>query len=715
MNRQPAVKERLYHLLPRIYRQRDAENGEALRALMAVLERESAVVEADIETLYDNGFVDTCQEWVLPYIGELLGVRDLVDENSIVTSQRRRIANTIRYRRRKGIGAVLENVVYDVTGWHTRFEEFLGRISMTQSLANLRLDRGRVVDFRDRSALQQTGGPFDSWAHLLDMRSIHKDRHSSAHKRGKYGIHNVGLFLWRLQSYEAAGQTAQAASDHAGCFFFHPLGLDIPLFNRAHKSGDLTALSQAANLPVSLTRDLLEKDLNRYKEQYIDSLESHRLPSSTYYGPTASLNVVVKGQPVPPMKVISADLGDWRRDGLQKPESISGTAVTPHLAVDVELGRLAFSDELLKGNPVREGDVVVKFHYGFSADLGGGPYDRRAAAQELGSATLRLEVAKDAQLNNLRDAVQRWEKHCLEHKGAGTPIKGIITMMDNGVYRGDIGIRVPENAQLAIEAVDGKNPYIRPDSRMTVTGPEREGAIGNLTIDGIRLDKPLLLQGRVFLKVKHSTILSARKGDDKFSCMGITAGDKAHDLSIEVSRSILGPLRVSAARALSIAIKDSIIDENATGIAIGPDTEAAGWSAPCVFERATLFGKVRVQELIASETIFSEELVVQRRQVGYMRFCYAPPQSQTPIKFRCQPGNSAAAVVQPCFSSTRYGNPAYAQLSQFCPEAIRTGAQDGSEIGVFEHLRQPQREENLRSVIDEYLKQDLQAGFFYET
>ena len=69
--------ERLYNLLPAVYRQRDAVQGESLRAFLAVIESELQVIEADIDGLYDNWFIETCDEWVVPYIGDLLGIGGL--------------------------------------------------------------------------------------------------------------------------------------------------------------------------------------------------------------------------------------------------------------------------------------------------------------------------------------------------------------------------------------------------------------------------------------------------------------------------------------------------------------------------------------------------------------------------------------------------------------------------------------------------------------
>ena len=45
----------------------------------------------------------------------------------------------------------------------------------------------------------------------------------------------------------------------------------------------------------------------------------------------------------------------------------------------------------------------------------------------------------------------------------------------------------------------------------------------------------------------------------------------------------------------------------------------------------------------------------------------------------------------------------------------QNGAEDGSEMGVFCHVKQPQRESNLRIRLDEYLPVGLDAGIVYVT
>jgi hypothetical protein len=53
------------------------------------------------------------------------------------------------------------------------------------------------------------------------------------------------------------------------------------------------------------------------------------------------------------------------------------------------------------------------------------------------------------------------------------------------------------------------------------------------------------------------------------------------------------------------------------------------------------------------------------------------------------------------------------QLNAACDESIRRGADDESEIGVFHDLFQPQRESDLRTRLDEFLRFGMEAGIFY--
>ncbi len=187
---------------------------------------------------------------------------------------------------------------------------------------------------------------------------------------------------------------------------------------------------------------------------------------------------------------------------------------------------------------------------------------------------------------------------------------------------------------------------------------------------------------------------------------------------------------------IPIHISDSIID------AAAPKKEAIGSPddgvahAILTIRRSTLFGIVDVHAVeLAEDSIFNDCVNVARRQIGCMRFCYVSPACRTPRRYHCQPDmviqdvqekitdpiaqQSAIACerqrVTPQYTSTRYGNPGYAQLAFTCAEEIKRGAQDESEMGVFHDLFQPQRDANLRARLEEYTPAGMDVGIFYAT
>jgi hypothetical protein len=152
------TSHRLYEFLPAVYRLRDEEQGKPLEALLQIIGEQVDLVEADVARLYDNWFIETCEPWVVPYIAELVGYRPVQEAEGLVP--RREVANTIRYRRRKGTLAVLELLANDIAGWPARAVEYYLGLGWNQAVNHLHPDRGRTVDLRDAGTLALAGGPF---------------------------------------------------------------------------------------------------------------------------------------------------------------------------------------------------------------------------------------------------------------------------------------------------------------------------------------------------------------------------------------------------------------------------------------------------------------------------------------------------------------------------------------------------------------------------
>src|SRR5258708_39861332 len=108
--------DQLYALLPAIYRTRDVENGLPLQALIRVFSEQAAVLEDNIRQLYDDEFIETCAQWVIPYIGDLVGASPVYEIGAALKSRRAEVANIIAYRRRKGTLLALEQAAMDGSG-----------------------------------------------------------------------------------------------------------------------------------------------------------------------------------------------------------------------------------------------------------------------------------------------------------------------------------------------------------------------------------------------------------------------------------------------------------------------------------------------------------------------------------------------------------------------------------------------------------------------
>ena len=102
--------EKLYALLPAHHRIRDHDEGEPLMEFLSLVAEQLGGLEEDIDQSYDNLFIETCAEWVVPYIGDLIAYRSIHANEGELRSSRAEVANTIRFRRRKGTAAVLEEL-----------------------------------------------------------------------------------------------------------------------------------------------------------------------------------------------------------------------------------------------------------------------------------------------------------------------------------------------------------------------------------------------------------------------------------------------------------------------------------------------------------------------------------------------------------------------------------------------------------------------------
>lgn len=690
----------LYALLPQVYRSRD--HSGALKALVRVLAEQAEVLEEDLARLYDNHFIETCEEWVVPYIGALVGTRGLSAIPARAARHRNEVANTLALRRRKGTAAALEQLAEDITDLDAVVVEYFRHLATTQYLKHLRPANQAFASLRHHAALEAIGTPFDTLARTADVRPI-------ARGRGRHNIPNVGIFLWPLAAQPVSSAAAFKVDDFRYCF--DPLGRSIPLVTRPAPEAGIASLADPLNVPLPISRRRLADDLAAYYGVGLSILlrvnSSDWLPPLDAYGvPQAPLASMVR----------VCDLSDLT-DGSGTVTGWAHCPVSGAVAIDPELGRIAFPSGSGQAAPK---SVEVSCQRAFGLEMGGGEYTRNTAPVEL----ITTCDAK-ASLQDTLSAI-----------GADG---GVVELSDNAYYPvSGLTVHVGAGRAVTLRAAPGRRPVLVLDGELVVHGGEASAfSLEGLLVAGGAIHAPRkdladeLTNGLHSLTLSHCTLVPgatpAISGIPAQAARARLVAD-VPGLEVSIEHSICGALQADNECSL-VRITGSIVD------ALAPDSLAfggigGGAGAPLHVEASTLVGRVNTTEMrLASNTLFHAAapppvpvqaaapapVQAARTDTGCVRFCHLPPGSVLPPPYRCLPAEPADAVrLKPVFASLRYGDGAYGQLAPHTAREIREGADDGGEIGAFHALYLPQRLTALRARLDEFLRLGLEAGVLLE-
>jgi hypothetical protein len=376
--------QRLWALLPAVYRTDDSDPSGAPGPLQELLNRvgaQVAVVRRSLDRLWADQSIETCDDWVIPYIGDLLGT-NLVNGLD-APRQRLDVAKTIHYRRGKGTLAILEELARDVTGWDAHVVEGFRRLARTRhgldpmvggaafpgadgaELAGLLTAEdligaltgtpaGGLADLRSAHGAALAGSPFDESFHTADLRA-------GLGAIGHFGIPKLLVFLWRLTSFAIGDPTGTGdiltspgtPVAVAGCpnqFVFDPTGREVPLFLPP---------------PPPIAEDFADSWTPAYEWQVPGPITASLQQAITATGSTAP------PYPSPPPNL------DPASPPASTPATLAGFAYAvsgAHLdRVWPELGRFSVHPS---SPPRSAAQLSVAYYYGFSADLAAGPYDR---------------------------------------------------------------------------------------------------------------------------------------------------------------------------------------------------------------------------------------------------------------------------------------------------------------------------------------------------
>lgn len=727
----------LFQRLPGHFRTMDATQGRPLEALTEVLRSELGILERDIDQLYDDWFVETCEPWVLPYIAALIGaypMREIgTDQGGLLRGY---IANVLRNRQAKGTAAAVEQVASEVSGWSVVAVEFFQRLATSQHVNHVRHDTPAFADLRNTVSARNSRSPFSTMAHAPAVGQ-------PAGWAGRYNIPHLGLFVWRHSAAPTwpvenpapgylGGAMPRPDAVDPGLLSFDPLGRSLPLVNRPAADLTVAARMSPRTAPANLTRDEVFAALNDARQ--------NGTTTGRWFEDSPPFRVRLDGAELPPAKLFCCNLdrapdNSWRRPANQG-----------EVLVDPEQG-------LISLHPNDEGkSVETGFAVAHPFDIGGGAYDRRTSLQkwmpdiapasevapwQIGVTKVASAITNDPLqggpvTGNLHEAIQLWNAH------ASDGSRGIITILDNATYdralTAALAIKLPKGAKLAIVAAAWPMTEENGGVRRRIPGQlspmhRRPVQLGAVMIDaasaGTDTAGELIMDGLVI-----AGNLSARPGGDLgslrlYNCtVGATgiALDRSlravsgnERMSLVLDRCVVSKLDLPHARGRA-QISRSIIGEDRTASQGGAsplalripqmDLSVAG---------STVFGRINCRSLMAENSILSDRVVVDHRQTGCVRFCYTTQTSVLPRRYRCVPRASDAPKPRPIFVSTRFQDPGFGQLNLCTPLSILEGAEDGMAMGVGFANRDPARRANIRDSLQEFAPFGLIPGLIFMT
>lgn len=772
--------EKIWEWIPAVYKDEDglATNPHVLRAIVKILAYQAAIGRRSIDRLWEDQFIELCDDWAIPYIGDLVGTR-LVNELNR-RGRRTDVARTIFYRRRKGTLPVLELLIRDITGWQGVVVESFKRLARTRhgldpepgELEGLITETppGGWAKLKSVRGGELVDGPFDEFAHTPDFRQLRG-------KLGRYNIPKLNFHLYRQLPFEVNFATPAKFGD--GRFTFDPSGRDVTLYRPDQRpdppewnpprewefpapipcrllnsaqyritSGvidDLIAngLTQSAVDELAVYLGVLFRDEARLRET-VKSLhasneileqfsillakaitetspKAHLIPTSIQPDPSAI--AVAKGDhkespSVEHQAIIAGNLEDWGA-------SLGALASGKELVINPELGRFWF----LAAPTENEKVWVPIYHYGFPANIGAGSYDRREAIKK-----------KDETFTNGGDT----NPGPVEMEVPPSPVKGVHEFSDSKTYspNGDvIGI---DNA--TFQAGNFERPYVK---RIVAADNERmewvfsaQPKTGDeprcLNLDGLWIGieqedaasmplpcapvvASLVLQGGFDqVVIRHCTLDPGGEKAQLVSdqCQAIPYIQLLVRGNVEelvIESSIVGPILEDRVPGDPPKIRKLIIRDSIVH-SIDPTKPALDMDLGHVtLERVTVFGDVSVNRLYASEALIQGVVTVTDNQHGCFRFSAANDDPQMRLPQQYESHLFAPLIPNHFFISRRFGDAGYAQLSTTAPESILRGAENGSEMGAFSNLLNPIKRDDLKTKVNEYMPFGLIAQYINET
>jgi hypothetical protein len=233
---------------------------------------------------------------------------------------------------------------------------------------------------------------------------------------------------------------------------------------------------------------------------------------------------------------------------------------------------------------------------------------------------------------------------------------------------------VPDGVSLRIASAPEAAPVFVGDLRAQV------GRQGRLELSGIIVEGTLSIEGQGELAIEQCTLAPSPGRDSLRAATGV---------AVSTSFTILGQIEAGDLTLSSSIVEGSIACTGSLDL-----------------EQTTVLGSATAPTLHAGDCIVTGALSGER---GLVRTSYTGEPNGS-LQSLGVTGAEDGAVQ---FASTRFGDPAYCQLSLTCPSSIAAGGALGSEMGAFNWLGQPERFARVPLILQELLPAGIGASVNY--
>jgi hypothetical protein len=478
----------LYERLPEIYRIRDEEGRPAgqLQAYLGLVEDAFGAVHENIRALYDDLFIETCDDWVIAYIADLLGTSHLAGDPWTLRAD---VADTIALRRRKGTLGAIELLTFNLTRWGVHCVELRENLVWHQHLNHQRPDqggqppyglpgvtrhqviRGGTATLRDPATLSLLNTPFDRFGHIPDLRP-------PAGNGIRTNLPNLAIFLWRLEAYRigvsqpvfrSVEPNPTAAGDEAAFIarvVVHPTDEPLALFNSARYDPERRppVLTKLDETPGAMARARLSDDAPAGNP-------AAYLAAEPYDATDPNLSDLEISDVGLQLHLPAAPFGgdDWRfrganlcawEDGLAPPLG------NREIAVDPVIGRLAIGVNTAAEGAALEAGLRLTHTYGAVGPVGAHPISRASAPEIWAGEPVDLRIVNFHQdPNGLAGALSAIHNApqpiVIEIQDSMTHDLDLASAAVGGTINEAGGANLRLNRSLIIRAASGERPVIR--------------------------------------------------------------------------------------------------------------------------------------------------------------------------------------------------------------------------------------------------------------